>query len=240
MDINKAFSYQFEDKQWTHKLGIGAVISLVPILNFALSGYIVGIIRNVMNNSAEILPGWDDLGKKFSDGLILVGAGLIYTLPLIIIFLPIGIMSAGGIISGNGKLQGIGHIFSGAGSVLLYCFLCFIIIYALALSVVYPAILVMFARDGTFASCFKLREVFGIVNKNAGPFFTAWIVSFGGGVVVGLIVGFINLIVGWIPCFGWIVSLATSLASTIYILTAYAFLFGQFGLVAFGQSQPLG
>jgi hypothetical protein len=240
MDLNKVFSYPFEDKQWVNKLGIAAVISLVPILNFALSGYIVGIIRNVMNNSAELLPSWDDLGKKFCNGLILVAAGLIYALPLIIIFLPIGIMTASGLFSGNDNLQGIGHIFAGVGSVLLYCFLCLIIIYALALSVVYPAILVMFAREGTFATCFKFREVFEIVGKNAGPFFTAWIVSFGGGVVVGLIVWFINLIVGWIPCFGWIVSLATTLASTIFILTVYAYLFGQFGLVAFGRNQPLG
>ena len=38
MDISKAFSFQFEDKQWINKLGIGAVISIVPISNFALSG----------------------------------------------------------------------------------------------------------------------------------------------------------------------------------------------------------
>jgi hypothetical protein len=240
MDLNKAFSYQFEDKQWISKLGISAVILLVPILNFAVSGYIVGIMRNVMDNSAEILPNWDDLGKKFTDGLILFTAGLIYALPLIIIFLPIGIMSAGGLISGNDNLQGIGHIFSGAGSVLLYCFLCLIIIYGLALSVVYPAILVMFARKGTFASCFKLREAFDIVRKNAGPFFTAWIMYIAIAIGLSFASGIIGLFVGWIPCFGFIVSLITSFGSTIYMLTIYAYLFGQFGKVADGQNQPVG
>ena len=181
MDLNKVFSFQFEDKQWISKLGIGAVISLVPILNFALSGYMVGIIRNVMDNSTELLPNWDDLGKKFTDGLILFAAGLVYALPLIIIFLPIGIIAVSSLLSGNNNLQDMGQIIAGAGSVLLYCLLCFMIIYALALSVIYPAILVMFAREGTFASCFKFREVFDIVSKNAGPFFTAWIVSFGTG-----------------------------------------------------------
>lgn len=240
MNLNKVFSYQFDDKQWISKLGIGAVISLVPILNFALSGFIVGIIRNVMNNSSEILPNWDDLGKKFSDGLILFGAGIIYALPLIIIFLPIGIIASSGLLSGNNDLQDIGHIIAGVGSVLLYCLLCLIIMYALALSVVYPAILVTFAREGTFASCFKFREVFNLVSRNAGPFFTAWIISFGASLGVGLIVGFLNLFVGWIPCLGWIVSLVISFGSTIYLVTVYAYLFGQFGIVAYGASQPVG
>ena len=46
MDAEKSFTFPFEDKEWISKLGLGAVISLVPILNFAWSGYLVGIIRN--------------------------------------------------------------------------------------------------------------------------------------------------------------------------------------------------
>lgn len=240
MDLNKVFSFQFEDKQWISKLGIGAIIYLVPILNFALSGYIVAMIRNVMNNSAELLPNWDDFGKKFTDGLILVAAGLVYALPLIIVFLPIGIIAASGFLSGNNNLHGISQVFAGAGTVLLYCFLCLIVIYALVLSVIYPAILVIFAHEGTFASCFKFREVFDIVSRNAGPFFTAWVVSFGAGIVVGLVLGFFNLLVGWIPCFGWILGIVVGLGSSIYLATVYAALFGQFGSVAFGQKQPMG
>ena len=71
MDAEKSFTFPFEDTEWVSKLGLGALISMVPILNFAWSGYLVDIIRNVMNNDAEPLPTWDDLGKKFNDGLIL-------------------------------------------------------------------------------------------------------------------------------------------------------------------------
>jgi hypothetical protein len=240
MDLNKVFSYQFEDKQWISKLGIGAVISIIPILNFALSGFLIGIIRNVMNDSEEILPNWDDLGKKFTEGLILFAAGVIYALPLIIIFVPIGIMSAGGLIAGNNHLQGIGQIFAGTGSVLLYCFLCIIMIYGLALAIIYPAVLVMFAHEGTFASCFKFREAFDKVSKNTSPYFTALIVSFVGGLVIGFVFGIFNLVVGWIPCFGWIASIVLTLGMGIYLITIHGYLFGQFGKVAFGQNQPMG
>lgn len=240
MDLNKVLSYQFEDKQWVSKLGLGAVISIVPILNFALSGYIVGIIRNCMDGSAELLPNWDDLGKKFSDGLILFAAGLVYALPLIIIFLPVGVIAFAGLLSGNHNLQDIGHIIAGVGSVLLYCLLCLILIYALALSVVYPAIVVMFAREGSFASCFKFREVFDLIGKNAGSFFTAWVISFGAGLAIGLVIGFFNVFVAWIPCFGWIASIVISFASSMYLVTIYAYLFGQFGRTAFAGHQPVG
>jgi hypothetical protein len=240
MDFNKAFSFQFEDNQWISKLGLGAVISLVPILNFALSGYIVGIIRNVRDSSTELLPNWDDLDKKFSEGLILFGAGVVYALPLILIFLPIGIMTVAGLLSGNQNLRDISNIIAGAGSVLLYCLLCLILIYALALSVIYPAILVLFAREGTFSSCFKFQAVFDLVTRNSGHFFTAWLVSIAAGIGVGVIIGIVNLLVGWIPCIGWIVSIVISFGSSIYLLTIYAYLFGEFGRVASGGIRSVG
>ena len=53
MNLGKAFSYQFEDKQWASKLGLGGLITLVPILNFAWYGYMVDLIRNVADGVAE-------------------------------------------------------------------------------------------------------------------------------------------------------------------------------------------
>jgi len=35
MDVGKSFSFQFEDKEWLNQLGLGAIIALAPILNFA-------------------------------------------------------------------------------------------------------------------------------------------------------------------------------------------------------------
>src|SRR5512140_2257167 len=84
MEINKAFAYQFEDVQWPNKLGLGALISLVPILNFAVVGYELEIVRNVAAGAHEPLPQWEDLGKKWREGLILTLAGLIYSLPVLI------------------------------------------------------------------------------------------------------------------------------------------------------------
>jgi hypothetical protein len=238
MDIGKSFSFQFEDQQWISKLGLGAVIAIVPILNFAWSGYMVGIMRNVANNVAEPLPQWDDLGKKFSEGLTLFAAGLVYALPmLIVICLPLSIFTFSSMLSGNNNLQNIAQAVATASGLLLYCLMCLFLIYLLLLSVIYPAILVIFSREGTFASCFKFREVINLVSKNAGPFFTAWVVNLMSGLGIGFIVGVVNMLIGWIPCVGWIAALIVGLGSGVYIATISAHLFGQFGAIAFGQRQ---
>lgn len=237
MNINKAFSFPFEDKQWISKLGIGAIISMVPILNFAWSGYLVGILRNVVDNEAEPLPNWDNFEKKFMDGLILFGAGLVYSLPiLLVICLPMGIMGISGSISGNGDLQDVGEVIAGVGGLLGLCLGGLFFVYAIFLSIVYPAILVVFAREGTFASCFKFRDVMNLISKNAGPFFTAWGISLIAALGVGFVAGIVSAVLGWIPCVGWIAALVISMGSTIYATAVYAHLFGQFGSMAAAQN----
>jgi hypothetical protein len=238
MDIGKSFSFPFEDKQWISKLGLGAVIAMVPILNFAWSGYMVEIIRNVMNGSQEPLPNWDDIDKKFMDGLLLALAGLVYALPmLIVICLPMSIMIIPAIMSGNGDLQEISNAIAGAGGALFLCLLCVFLLYGLVLSVIYPAILVVFARERTFAACFKFRDVFDLISKNMSPFFTAWGVSIVAGLVVGVVSSIAQVVLNFIPCLGQIVAFVLAIGIVVYTSAIYTHLFGQFGRMAFGQDQ---
>jgi hypothetical protein len=234
MDIGKSFSYPFEDKQWVSKVGLGAVISLVPILNFAMTGYMIQIVRNLMDNAEEPLPNWDDLGKKFMDGLMLVLAGFVYALPVIVLScLPLSIITIPAIIaSGNSDFQNVANTISGAGGVLLAAMTCVFLVYGLVLSVIFPAIYVNYAREGTFASCFHLREVFNIIGKNAGPFFTAWGMSLVAGLVVSVVISVFNLI----PCIGQIISFVLLLVAGVYLSMIYSHLFGQFARQAFGQT----
>jgi hypothetical protein len=64
MDISKPFSFAFEHNQWVNKLGLGAWITLIPVLNFAWTGYMVELMRNVMKDAPELLPSWDDLSRN--------------------------------------------------------------------------------------------------------------------------------------------------------------------------------
>ena len=239
MDAGKSFSFPFEDKDWLSKLGLGAVISLVPVLNFAWSGYLVEILRNVMKNHPEPLPTWDDLDQKFREGLLLFGAGLLYASPLFIaLCLPLSMTAFSGLFSGNSDLQEISQRMLEAGGVLFFCFLGFFLLYGLVLSILYPAILLLFAREGTFAACFKLREAFEMISKNPAAFFTAWGLSLAASIGVGLLIAFVNLVVSWVPCIGWIIGMFLSMISGTYITAVYAHLFGQFGRDALQVHQP--
>lgn len=239
MKISESFSYQFEDLQWPTKLGLGALISLVPVLNFALAGYEVAIIRNVAAGDAEPLPHWDDLGQKFLDGLILWLAGLIYAAPIIILVcLPLGVLAASGMLSQYRNTEALGRPIAGAGIVLLACFLAILIAYSLLLSLIRPVILVIFSRDGTFSSCFRLGEIVRLINRQPGNFATIWLVVIAAGLVIGLIVGFITAIVGWIPCLGWAAGALLTLGSAIYLITVDGYLFGQFRLAVLGPAAP--
>lgn len=238
MDIEKSFRYPFDDQQWSSKLGLGAVISMVPILNFAWSGYMVAVLRNVMNNVSEPLPNWDDLGKKFTDGLILFAASLVYMSPVLIaICLPMSIMVVPAILSGNQDLQGISDAIAGAGGVLFLCLLCVFLVYGLAMSILYPAIMVLFAREGTFASCFKLREAFDLISRNAAAFFTAWGISILASFVVSFAVGILQMVLNLIPCIGQLVSFVLTIGIVVYTSLVYAHLFGQFGAMTVGRSE---
>lgn len=238
MNAEKSFAYTFEDPEWPSKLGIGALISMVPVLNLAWSGYLVGIMRNVMNGDPEPLPTWNDLERKFREGLILFAAGLLYVSPILITLgLPLGISVLSSLSSGNNDMQDLGQTITEIGWVIVFCLLCVFFLYGLVLSILYPAILLMFSREGTFASCFKLRDVFSIIRNNAGAFFTAWILSMGTSLGVGLLAGFVNMVVGFVPCIGWIIGLVLSLGSGVYITAVHAHLFGQFGRAAFTMNQ---
>ncbi|UCD97694.1 MAG: DUF4013 domain-containing protein [Chloroflexota bacterium] len=229
MDIGKSFSYPFEDDDWLSKLFLGAVVSIVPILNFAWTGYTVDIVRNVIDGVSRPMPEWSDFGDKFVKGFIIWAAGFIYSLPAILLgCLPLGILfilpvsrevSTGSTTATDTFFS----IFTGVGIL----FACIIFLYALALSFYFPAVFINFAKKGTFGSCFEIGEIIKVVSQNTGKYLTAWLVSIVGGIVVGVVVSILTSVLGFIVCIGWILSWVASALSSVYLFTVLAHLFGQ-------------
>ncbi len=238
MDIGKAFGFQFEDKRWLNKLSLAAAITAVPILNLAFSGYVVDALRNVARGSSEPLPEWDDLGKRFVEGAILFAATFVYALPgLLLICLPTSLFVLSGALSGDQNLQSLGSTIRSAGGALFFCLLCALLLYALLLSIIHPAITILFSRKGTFASCFQIREALQLVRQDVRGFFTAWLGYVIATIVVALVVGLIGALTGSIPCIGWAVGVVLSLGSLVYVATVYAHLFGQFAQTTSGGKR---
>jgi len=237
MNLGKAFSYPFEDKAWTTKLGLAVVITLVPILNFATYGFIIEIMRRLRRGDPETLPDWTDLGRKFLDGLMVFLAGLVYVLPILIpVFLLAGLMLIPAVLAGNANTQNMGQMLSAAGSLVLACLGCLAVLYGLAISIILPCAYLQYARQGTFGAFFQLGEFFAMIGKNPGAFFTAWGIYLATTIALSLVAGAVGGLLGWIPCVGQLVAIVISLGGSIYILMVFAHLFGQFGLAVRGET----
>jgi len=229
MNLGKAFQYPFEDREWASKIGLGALISLVPILNFAMLGYILEVMRRVQHSDPTPLPGWDDLGKKFMDGLMLFLAGFVYALPVIILVgIPMALIAIPAAVAANSNSQGVANAVATAGGFVGLCLSCILILYGIALSIVFPAIYLEYAAKGTFGACFNFKDIFARLRKDAGAYFTAWAVYLGATIGVSLVSGIVGGLLGWIPCLGQLVVLVVGLASGFYVLLVFAHLFGQF------------
>ena len=222
MDIGKSFAFVFEDKQWIVKLLIAAAILLLGIL-FSwllfiplilalalLSGYGVEITRRVIRGTLDGLPEWDDWGSLFKDGLMVLVIGVVYALPIIIVSICMGIPI--GAFSDEAN----------ALSVTLSFFLsCFSFLYAIAISIVLPAAIAMYADEDDLGAAFRFGEVFALVRDNLSTYLITFVMSW----VAGLIGGLGTLLCG----VGWLFTMP-------YAQMVIGHLYGQAYLEAKGQT----
>lgn len=92
MNVFEALSYPYNSPNWLSKFFVAFLLVFIPFVNIfgaiVLLGYGVKIIRNVMQGNTE-LPEFE-LGADFSDGLVVIAAGIIYYIPAMIVMALIG------------------------------------------------------------------------------------------------------------------------------------------------------
>ncbi|HOG48808.1 MAG TPA: DUF4013 domain-containing protein, partial [Anaerolineae bacterium] len=123
MDIGKSLGYMFDDERGVNKLLVGGLISLVPILRWAATGYMLRTLKTVAAGAARPLPEWDDVVNDLVKGLLVTLAGMIYALPLLVTFVPIGGLMLTSLLSGGSSSQALDTINSilGLGTAGLWC-----------------------------------------------------------------------------------------------------------------------
>ena len=84
IDIAQALQHPTEDQDWIKKFALGVLISFVPILSFAVTGFIIEHLQNSARGASSPLPNWDNLGKKLVTGLKLLAVQLIFALPILV------------------------------------------------------------------------------------------------------------------------------------------------------------
>lgn len=188
MEFGKSFTYIFEDQEWIVKILLAAVITIIPIVGpLAVAGWGVEITKRALQKDPEQLPGWGDFLNYLVKGLVLLLIGFVYMLPVILVQACSNGTYFFGQDSGEEAIQII-------GSILLACFGCLTLIYAILMGFVIPAAIGNYAATGEIGAAFRFGEVFGLVK--AAP--VAYLMVLVGGFLAGMIafIGIIACVIG--------------------------------------------
>jgi hypothetical protein len=204
-NLQENLVYMFKDKDWVSKILLGALIGIVPILNFATSGYAVQATRNIRDDQAPPLPGWSGhLGKFFMEGLKLFVIGILYSIPIgILAAIMIPLFASD---SGAAKALGVLLVLVELALVLLLVFW-------------FQGVIVNFANAGTIGSGFQLGKIWAIISQNMGRMLVTLGVAFLAIIIVGVVGGILQII----PCLGQIAAWLISFAASFYILLVFAY-----------------
>lgn len=188
MDFGLAFTYPFQDPDWAKKLGLTALVALIPILGqiFVL-GWMLDITRRVYLQDATPLPNLD-FGKQFVNGLKLLLVTLAYTLPVYLILAPLFIVAA----TADNMDPDTANMLAGLASI---CCGGLALLYGIFVSFILPAAYGNMVVKDQLSAAFRLSEIIQLVRAAPG----AYILAFLGTVLTGSIIaplGFIACAIG--------------------------------------------
>jgi hypothetical protein len=231
MRISEAIGFVFEDEQWLSKLLLGALISLIPIFGGAvLMGYAIAVLRNLMAGSHCPLPSWDRIGQYFVDGLLFWVALLVYSIPLLLLLCPIGLVWILPAVGGESEeavavLSSIaGLVGAGLG--------CLGFLYGVLLWLLSPVLQIQYAETGDLATCFRFGEVFRFFFDHIGAIVIAQVLVAVAGFVVSSVLGSVIGVIGLVPICGWVVAGLLALAMIpvgFWLMLVGAHLYAQIG-----------
>ena len=100
IDINQIFLFPVKDAEARKYFLIGCVVSLaafiIPVIPYlVLFGYAARIVKQIFNNESPHMIAWDDWGEMFKDGARMLGVRMIYSLPILILVIPLMLAGIG-------------------------------------------------------------------------------------------------------------------------------------------------
>ena len=174
MNFKKAFTYIFEDQRWFEKLIVPLLVTLIPVVGgMATAGYIMRVTRNVAANQAAPLPQFE-FGTDLRLGFKMFVAGLVYILPIMLVYLIIILPL---MLAGDGERSWILGIFGAFAGLL-------ILAYGLLLAVMMPVITAKVAVQQEIKAAFQFKDIFRRLKNN----FTAWLIAIGGAMLCGAVI----------------------------------------------------
>lgn len=150
------------------KVIIGAILNIIPIVNFLCSGYFIEIMANAIREKHE-MPAWENWGDKFVKGLLSFVISVAYML------IPIILLLGGGIST---------------------FFLVLAVLTGLVMWFVLPMALARYAATGSTASAFEFNAVLSFIKAVFGAYIGVYLFSLV--LFIGLTILAAIPVIGWI------------------------------------------
>lgn len=160
MKFADAFTFVFQDPDWFKKIIIpGLVGLLIPIVGqLVLLGWSLKITQNVIRNNPNPLPAMEfgsDLGRGFKAWVV----GLVYSIPMLVFYLPILLLS---ILADSSGEQSIAVVVAIAG----VCFGFLMLLYGIVMGLMLPAAYAKVAVEDSIGAGLAFGEIFKMVKNN--------------------------------------------------------------------------
>ncbi len=220
MDIVRALTYVFDDRDWVNKVGITAIITalsflltplVIGLLGWAaLFGYLVELVRNVRQGNPQPLPRWDNFNRYVSTGFNIVTAFVVYNLPN----LALGCLST--ILAQN---MGGGLVGSSLMLAVSCCLLPLLLIYNLLTLPMLALAIGRYVEDPRVTVFFEFASLLEELRRNLNLVFQWWLAV----IIVNIVFG----LCGAIPLVGWLVGAGL-------LIPVYGMLTGQFAILLLG------
>ncbi len=213
MNLGFAFTYIFQDPDWLKKVGLAAVISLIPIVGFIiLLGWGLEIIQRTLNNNPTPLPDWDDFGGHLQRGWKPLVVILAYSLPLFIMTICQSTLQLGVTLGAqNMDSATVGTTIM----TVLICMSLLILFVSIAFGILTSVAIGNLAAKGELRDAFQFREIFRLFRAGMGPYIIQFIVMGFASMVLGT--------VGMLFCFVGIFIVQAYLVTVFSNLTAQSY-----------------
>ena len=197
INLDQTFVFPFKDAGARRHFLTGCLVALagfvIPLLPYVIIyGYAVRIAKQILKGEEPHMVAWDDWEGMFKDGAKIFGIRMIYSLPILILTVPMFMaLFAMPILAGTLSNSELDMFFPFFMAV-IFGMLCLVIPISIPLSVIIPAAEMYMVDKDEFAAGFRIREWWVILRTNLGAFITAFAIYFVSSMLLSLVLQIIG------------------------------------------------
>jgi len=166
MNIERGFKFVFQEKNWLAKIVVGGLMILFSFLIIPLLiyyGYLVEVTRRVIKGEEQLLPDWDNIGHKISNGFKILVVILVYLIPPILLLVLPSFFEAD--FNGFKNREIVAMLNSGD---IYWLFLISAFIYFILFELALPFIIGRYAENESLNDAFAFSEILEMFRNNFG------------------------------------------------------------------------